>query len=98
MFTILLKREYDKDKHQFRKEVLTLTGKKHFTEKDRKDAEGPFMDNPENLPTDKESIYDMHKDMQTVDAIPLEDVRMEEEEENRPRETKNSSSSEEKYK
>lgn len=78
--------------------MLTLTKKKNFTEKDRKDAEGPFMDNPENLPTDKESIYDMHEDMQTVDAIPLEDVRMEEEEENRPRETKSSSSSEEKYK
>lgn len=78
--------------------MLSLKEKKHFTEKDRKDAEGPFMDNPENLPTDKESIYDMHEDMQTVDAIPLEDVRMEEEEERHHCETKHSSSSEEKYK
>ncbi|MBD7985637.1 hypothetical protein H9649_13665 [Sporosarcina sp. Sa2YVA2] len=75
-----------------------MTEKKHFTENDRKDAQGPFMDNPENLPTDKESIYDMHEDMQTVDAIPLEDVRLEEEEEDHHRETKSSSSSEEKYK
>ena len=55
------------------------------------------MDNPENLPTDKQSIYDMHEDMQTVDSIPLEDVRLEEREENKHRETKDSSSSEEKY-
>lgn len=71
--------------------------KKVFTEKDRKDAEGGYMDNPENLKTDKESIYDMHEDMQTVDAIPLEDVRMEEQEERHHRETKDRSSSEEKY-
>ncbi|ARJ38482.1 hypothetical protein CSV71_10810 [Sporosarcina sp. P21c] len=71
--------------------------KKVFTEKDRDKAEGGYMDNPENLKTDKESIYDMHEDMQTVDAIPLEDVRMEEEEERNHRETKNRSSSEEKF-
>ncbi|PID01946.1 MULTISPECIES: hypothetical protein [unclassified Sporosarcina] len=71
--------------------------KRVFTEKDRNRAEGGYMDNPENLKTDKESIYDMHEDMQTVDAIPLEDVRMEEEEERHHRETKNRSSSEEKY-
>lgn len=74
-----------------------MNKKRNFTENERKDAEGSFMDNPENLPTDKESIYDMHEDMQTVDSIPLEDVRMEEEEENRPRDTKDSSSSEEKF-
>lgn len=68
-----------------------------FTEKDRADAKGGYMDNPENLKTDKESIYDMHDDMQTVDAIPLEDVRMEAEEERNHRETKKHSSSEEKY-
>ncbi|WP_301108111.1 hypothetical protein [Sporosarcina sp.] len=71
---------------------------KVFTEKDRPDAKGAYMDNPENLKTDKESIYDMHEDMQTVDAIPLEDVRMEAEEERHQRRTKDRSSSEEKYK
>jgi hypothetical protein len=80
-----------------RKEVFSLNKKKPFTSNDRKDAEGKFMDNPENLPTDKESIYDMHEDMQTVDSIPLEDVRLEEHEEDHNRETKDSSSSEEKY-
>ena len=47
-----------------------MTKKKPFTERDRKDAEGPFMDNPERIKTDKESIYDMHEDMKFVDAIP----------------------------
>ncbi|MCG7343769.1 hypothetical protein MHZ92_06465 [Sporosarcina sp. ACRSL] len=75
-----------------------MNKKKPFTSNDRKDAEGKFMDNPENLPTDKESIYDMHEDMQNVDPIPLEDVRMEQHEENHHRETKSNSSSEEKYK
>lgn len=71
--------------------------KKSFTADDRKDAEGPFMDNPENLPTDKVSIYDMHKDMQNVDAIPLEDIRLEEQEQKHQHDTKSRSSSEEKY-
>ena len=46
------------------------------------------MDNPENLRTDKESIYDMHEDMQTVDSIPLEDLKMEEREEKHHTDTK----------
>lgn len=75
-----------------------MNKKKPFTSEDRKDAKGPFMDNPENLPTDKESIYDMHEDMQNVDPIPLEDVRLEEHEEEHHHDTKSRSSSEEKYK
>lgn len=75
-----------------------MNKKKPFTSENRKDAEGRFMDNPENLRTEKESIYDMHKDMQTVDPIPLEDLKMEEREEKHHHETKSNSSSEEKYK
>ena len=74
-----------------------MTDKKVFTERDRKDAEGPYMDNPENLRTDKESIYDMHEDMKTVDAIPLEDARMELEEQKHQHDTKSNSSSVEKF-
>ena len=74
-----------------------MTNKKVFTERDRKDAEGPYMDNPENLKTDKESIYDMHEDMKTVDSIPLEDLKMEEREEKHRRDSKSNSSSAEKY-
>ncbi|MEK5067529.1 hypothetical protein [Sporosarcina sp. FSL K6-1508] len=74
-----------------------MTNKKVFTERDRKDAEGPFMDNPENLRTDKESIYDMHEDMKNVDSIPLEDLKMEEREEKHHHDTKTNSSSVEKF-
>ncbi|WP_432363152.1 hypothetical protein [Sporosarcina sp. UB5] len=75
-----------------------MNKKKPFTSDDRKDADGRFMDNPENLPTDKQSIYDMHEDMQFVDSIPLEDVRLEVLEEKHHHDTKSSSSSVEKYK
>lgn len=74
-----------------------MTNKKVFTERDRKEAEGPYMDNPENLKTDKESIYDMHEDMKTVDPIPLEDLKMEEREEKHHHDSKSNSSSAEKY-
>lgn len=48
--------------------------KKVFTEKDRKPA---FAADPENIPTDKESIFDMHEDMQNVDAIPVDYIGIE---------------------
>ncbi|CAM3239235.1 hypothetical protein FITA111629_11810 [Filibacter tadaridae] len=74
-----------------------MTNKKVFTEHDREDAKGPFMDNPENIRTDKVTLFDMHDDMKTVDAIPMEDARMEWEEEKRHWDTKSTSSSEEKF-
>ncbi|WP_046176046.1 hypothetical protein [Domibacillus indicus] len=55
------------------------------------------MDNPENLNTDKESIYDKFEEEQNVDTVPLEDLKMEQREEKNKHDTKNSSSSEEKY-
>lgn len=56
------------------------------------------MDNPEQYKTDKESIYDKFKSEQNVDSIPLEDLKQEKREEKDKEGTKNSSSSEEKYK
>lgn len=55
------------------------------------------MDNPDQMKTDKESIYDKFKNEQTVDSIPLEDLRMEQEEEKNKHDTKDNSSSEEKF-
>lgn len=62
--------------------------KKIFTEQDRGDAIGP---NPENIPTDKESLYDMHEDMKTVDALPLDDLAIETGRENIRRNTERQS-------
>lgn len=55
------------------------------------------MDNPDQMKTDQESIYDKFESEQTVDSIPLEDLRMEQEEEKDKHATKNNSSSEEKF-
>jgi len=48
--------------------------KKVFTEKDRELAPGPLLDNPEQVDTDKISLFDMHEDMQTVDSISVAEL------------------------
>ncbi|OCA82827.1 hypothetical protein [Pseudobacillus wudalianchiensis] len=55
------------------------------------------MNNPDQMKTDKESLYDKFESEQTVDSIPLEDLRMEQEEEKDKHATKDNSSSEEKF-
>jgi hypothetical protein len=55
-------------------------------------------DHPEQYPTDKESIFDLFKSEQNVDAIPMEDLKMEKQEEKEKGKTKNHSSSAKKYK
>jgi len=49
-------------------------------DKVRKDAKGRFLDNPDGVRTTKESLFDMHEDMQTVDAK-LNSIGTEEKEE-----------------
>ena len=48
--------------------------KKVFTADDRELATGAFRDNPEQVDTDKISLFDMHEDMQTVDAISVAEL------------------------
>lgn len=48
--------------------------KKAFSAEDRKLATGPFRDNPEEVETDKISLFDMHEDMQTVDSISVAEL------------------------
>ncbi len=55
------------------------------------------MDNPEQYKTDKKSLHDMFESEQTVDPIPLEDLKQEQEEEKNHHATKENSSTEEKY-
>lgn len=74
-----------------------MADKKHFTEEDRKENRGAPMDNPEQFKTDKETINEMHDEQMTVDSIPLEDLKQEQREEQNPRHTKDSSSSDEKF-
>lgn len=55
------------------------------------------MDNPEQYPTENESLFDKFKSEQTVDPIPMEDLREELLEEKAKHESKHTSSSEKKY-
>ncbi|WP_018661716.1 hypothetical protein [Heyndrickxia acidiproducens] len=65
-----------------------------MTEKKRKPLSKGKMDNPEQYSTENESLFDKFKSEQTVDPIPMEDLN--EEKENH--DSKNTSSSEKKYK
>ena len=55
------------------------------------------MDNPEQYPTENESLFDKFESEQTVDPIPMEDLKEERREEKRKHDTKDTSSSEKKY-
>lgn len=74
-----------------------MTDKKPFKEEERETRDGAPMDNPEQFKTDKKTMHEMFKEEQTVDSLPLEDLKQEKEEEGNPRATKEDSSSEEKY-
>ncbi len=54
-------------------------------------------DHAEQYPTDQESLFDRFEIEQTVDAIPVEDLKMERQEERDKDATKHTSSSEKKY-
>ncbi|RED58597.1 hypothetical protein [Cohnella lupini] len=54
-------------------------------------------DHPEQYPTDKESLFDRWESERNVDAIPVEDLKIQVEDEKNKTKTKNSSSSEKKY-
>lgn len=55
-------------------------------------------DHPEQYPTEKESLFDMHKSQQFVDAIPMEDLKIEQRDEKKKKKSKDSSSSYQYYK
>ncbi|MFC0236349.1 hypothetical protein [Fictibacillus phosphorivorans] len=56
------------------------------------------MDNPEQYKTNQQSLFDKFESEQNVDPIPMEDLKQEKREEKDKKGTKDSSSSEEKYK
>lgn len=70
--------------------------KKNQTQ-EKQDIKGRIMDNPEVMKTEKESLFDMHDDMKTVDAIPVEELNQKMDDESKHRKTKNTSSSEQRF-
>ena len=67
-----------------------MTQEKHQLNSDKRD-------NPEQYPTEKESLFDLHESEQNVDPIPMEDLTLEKQEEKNKEETKHRSSSDKKY-
>ena len=74
-----------------------MAEKDHFSEEDRKSRDGAPMDNPEQMKTDKKTLNEMHEEEMNVDSIPMEDLKQVMDDEKNPRNTKDDSSSEEKY-
>ena len=68
--------------------------KRVFTEDDRELAAGPYLDNPEQVETDKMSLFDMHEDMQTVDSISVAELNKQVINDPARKETKDPSASE----
>ncbi len=64
---------------------------------EEKKLQGDKRDHPEQYPTDKPSLFDMHESEQNVDPIPVEDLSLEKQEEKDKEGTKHRSSSDEKY-
>ncbi|WP_159884567.1 hypothetical protein [Paenibacillus puerhi] len=55
-------------------------------------------ENPEQIPSDKPSLFDLYESERTVDPIPLEDKQIELQDEKHKERTKDSSGSEKKFK
>ncbi|WP_090830676.1 MULTISPECIES: hypothetical protein [unclassified Bacillus (in: firmicutes)] len=66
--------------------------------KTREELLSANRDNPEQYPTENESLFDKFESEKNVDPIPMEDLKIEKREEKDGHHTKNSSSSNEKYK
>lgn len=66
-----------------------MTNKKH--------AKTRYTNNPDVLDTTKESIFDKHEDMKTVDPIPVEELNEKVKDEQQKTKTKNSSATAKRY-
>ncbi|CAM3598822.1 hypothetical protein PALU110988_30150 [Paenibacillus lupini] len=64
---------------------------------DRRRQQQGKRDNPEGIPTEKESLFDKFASERTVDPIPVEDQTIGQQDEKNKSRTKQDSSSERKY-
>ena len=63
----------------------------------KKQAKTRNTNNPDVLDTDKESIFDKHEDMKTVDPIPVEELNEKVKDEQYKSKTKDSSATDKRY-
>ena len=71
--------------------------KKQQEQNQEDDKREGALDHPEQYPTENESLFDMHESEQHVDPLPMEDIRLEQQEEKDKDATKQRSSSNDKY-
>ncbi|WP_055109082.1 hypothetical protein [Paenibacillus ihumii] len=67
------------------------------SKRDAKPGDPSGRDHPEQYPTSHSSLFDMHESEMHVDPIPVEDLKLEVQEERNKEATKHRSSSEGKY-
>ena len=70
---------------------------KPFNEKEHENQKGRKLDNPDLVDTKKESLFDIHEDMQTVVAVPVEELNQKVKDEKNKSHSKDTSATEEKY-
>ena len=64
---------------------------------EKKQANTRRTNNPDVLDTDKESIFDKHEDMKTVDPIPVEELNEKVKDEKNKIKTKDTSATDKRY-
>ncbi|MGN4126399.1 hypothetical protein ACMGD3_15520 [Lysinibacillus sphaericus] len=64
---------------------------------EKKQVKTRRTNNPDVLDTDKESIFDKHEDMKTVDPIPVEELNDKVKDEKNKTKTKNTSATDKRY-
>ncbi|MGE7090077.1 hypothetical protein ACQKII_01190 [Lysinibacillus sp. NPDC048646] len=64
---------------------------------EKKQAKTRRTNNPDVLDTDKESIFDKHEDMKTVDPIPVEELNDKVKDEKNKTKTKDKSATDKRY-
>ncbi|WP_107947183.1 hypothetical protein [Lysinibacillus parviboronicapiens] len=64
---------------------------------EKKQAKTRRTNNPDVLDTDKESIFDKHEDMNTVDPIPVEELNEKVKDEKNKIKTKDTSATDKRY-
>ncbi|WP_010306774.1 hypothetical protein [Kurthia senegalensis] len=70
---------------------------KEFERDSHKEKSRKNLEKPDMVDSDNPSLFDMHEDMQTVDAIPVEELNEKVKDEKNKEHTKESSASDKKY-
>ena len=70
---------------------------KPFDDKEHKNQKGRKLDNPDLVETEKESLFDIHEEMQTVAAVLVEELNQKVKDEEDKSHSKDTSASEERY-